>query len=85
MKKDIKPVSKLKNKDSVEKLLPSFRANRWASLLFECVARKIKLATAIIIEIKLYDKRLFLFLSSENFIISKTPRQFRKKSSDKTY
>ena len=35
--------------------------------------------------IKLNDKRLFLLLSSENFMISKTPRQFRKKSSDKTY
>ena len=45
----------------------------------------IKLATAIIIQIKLNDKLLFLLDNSENLMISKTPKQFKKYSSDITY
>ena len=45
----------------------------------------IKLATAIIIQIKLNDKLLFLLDNSENLIINKTAKQFKKNSSDITY
>ena len=45
----------------------------------------IKLATAIIIQIKLNDKILFLLDNSENLMISKTAKQFKKYSSDITY
>ena len=45
----------------------------------------IKLATAIIIQIKLNDKLLFLLDNSENLMISKTAKQFKKYSSDITY
>ena len=44
----------------------------------------IKLAMAITIQIRLNDKTLFLSFNSENLIITKTARQFRKNSSDIT-
>ena len=45
----------------------------------------IKLATATIIQIKLNDKLLFLSDNSENLMINKTAKEFKKKSSDITY
>ena len=45
----------------------------------------IKLETAIIIQIKLNDKLLFLLDNSENLTISKMAKQFKKYSSDITY
>ena len=45
----------------------------------------IKLETAIIIQIKLNDKLLFLLDNSENLMISKTAKQFKKYSSDIIY
>ena len=44
----------------------------------------IKLATATTIEIKLKDSRLFFVKISEYFAISRTAKQFKKNSSEKT-